>query len=148
MKRIVILLAILSFAVMANAQMRTTNLAPGNTYANVTTDYTLTNTTAQYWQVNTGIDAYTAQVWVVNLDSASGNHTNVALQLYGRYCSLDSWNAIGSAINWKGTTSDTTIVYLNAAENGYRQFKLLYTPTGTGTTTIDRQVFKLWKGLP
>ena len=132
----------------ANAQMATTNLRSGVTYADVSTDYTLTNAVAQYWLVNAGQNYYTAQTLVINLDSASGNHTNVAIQLQGRVTDMDAWANIGSAINWKGTTADTTIVYTNATENLYRQFKILYTGTGTGTTTIDRQVFKQYFGNP
>jgi len=131
----------------ANAQLITTNLS-GQTYADITTDYTLTNTTPAYWQVNAGQNYYTAQTLVINLDSASGNHTNVAIQLQGRVTDMDAWTNIGSAINWVGTTADTTIVYTNATENLYRQFKILYTGTGTGTTTIDRQVFKQYFGTP
>lgn len=149
MKKIILLTAcLLAFAFASQAQMVTTYLSPGKTKAEITTDYTLTNAVARYWQVNTQQDYYTAQCLIVNLDSASGNHTNVAIQLQGRYTDMDAWANVGSAINWKGTTSDTTIVYLNATENGYRQFKINFTGTGTGTTTVDRMVFKQWFGLP
>jgi len=148
MKKLVLILAVLFAFVYAEAQMLTTNLKPGYTFVQVTTDYTLTNTTASYWQVNTQLDSQLAQAWVVNLDSASGDHTNVALQLYGRVCSLDAWATIGSAINWVGTTSDTTISYINDTENEYRQFRLNYVGTGTGTTTISEQAFKVYKGTP
>lgn len=146
----ILFIALLTFAACddAEAQMRTDNLRPGVTYVDVSTDYTLTNAVAQYWAVNAGQNYYTAQELVINLDSASGNHTNVAIQLQGRITSMDAWANIGSAINWLGTTSDTSIVYSNTTENKYRQFKILYTGTGTGTTTIDRQVFKQYFGLP
>lgn len=149
MRKLALVLALMvGFAFMSQAQFLTTYKSAGNTSTDITTDYTLTNTTAGYWLIYAGQDYYTAQALIVNLDSASGDHTNVAIQLQGRYTDMDAWTNIGSAKNWKGTTSDTTIVYLNATENGYRQFKILYTGTGTGTTTIDRQFFKQWFGNP
>ena len=149
MRKLVTLLVILFAFVTMEAQMLTTSLRPGETFKQVTTDYTLTSTTASYWQVNTQLDSQLAQAWVVHMDSATGNHTNVALQLYGRVCSLDAWATIGSAINWLGgIDGDTTISYINDTENEYRQFKLLYTGTGTGTTTISEQAFKVYKGTP
>jgi hypothetical protein len=150
MKRILILLAfILSFTIVVDAQMRTSNLRSGVTYVEVTTDYTLTNTVPQYWQINAGQNYYTAQTCVIHLDSLAGNHTNVAVQLQGRVSTTAStWVNIGSAVNWTGTTSDTTIIYTNATENLYREFKLLFTGTGTGTTTISNMEFKQYFGTP
>ena len=149
MKKLFLIIAVLALSVASFAQMKTTTLRSGTTYADLSTDYTLTNTTAQYWQINAGQNWYTAQELVIDLDSASGNHTNVAIQLMGRISDNDTWANIGSAINWLGTTGgDTTIVYSNTTENKYRQFKVLYTPTGTGTTTITNQVFKQYFGLP
>lgn len=135
-------------SVASFAQMKTTTLRSGVTVAEVSTDYTLTNTTSQYWYIEAGQNWYTAQELVIDLDSASGNHTNVAIQLQGRLSENDSWSNIGSAINWLGESGDTTIVYSNTTENKYRQFKVLYTPTGTGTSTIENQVFKQYFGLP
>ena len=149
MKKIALLLAfIVGFVMVSEAQLLTTNLIKGQSYAKVATDYTLTNAVAGYWQVNTQPEWYNAQDVMVHLDSASGNHTNVAVQLQGRIDALDAWANIGSAVNWKGTTADTTIQYTNTTEGAYRQFKLLFTGTGTGTTTIADMSFKLWNGLP
>jgi len=73
----------------------------------------------------------------------------MAVALTGRKSDQTStWTAIGSTINWKGTTSDTTIILSNTTENGYRQFKLTFTGTGTGTTTIANTEFKLWLADP
>lgn len=150
MKKIALIFAvILAFAVNSQAQMLTTSLDKGVTYKEVTTDYTLSNTTPKYWQVNAQVDFMTAQDVIVHLDSAAGDHTNVAVALYGRKSAQTStWTAIGSAINWKGTTSDTTIIMSNTTENGYRQYKILFTGTGTGTTTIANMELKLWYGTP
>jgi hypothetical protein len=148
MKKFIVFLLVGLFALTVNAQMLTTKLGSGTSYVNVTTDFTLTNAVAQYWQVEYQPEWYNGQTLVVNLDSASGNHTNVAVALYGRASDQLAWTAIGSAQNWKGTSSDTTLTFTNATENLYRQVKLLFTGTGTGTTKIDRMEFKFYNGLP
>lgn len=149
MKKLIFLIALMLTVVISSAQMLTTNLGSDATYVKVTTDYTLTNTTARYWQINTEPKYYNAQSLVIHLDSASGNHTNMAVALTGRISDVDpTWTAIGSTVNWKGTTADTTIIITNATENVYRQFKLTFTGTGTGTTTIADMVFKQYYGIP
>ena len=151
MKKIALILAMLliGFSVM-EAQIATTNLRTGVTYAEYTTDVTLTNAVVQYWQINAPQNQYTAQNFVVHLDSLAGNHTNVEVALYGRISDQTStWTLIGSAIDWLGATGgDTTIIFTNATENAYRQYKIQYTGTGTGTTTIANQEFKQWFGIP
>jgi len=149
MKKLIVIFAILTLTISVNAQMLTTQLQRGQTYTEVTTDYTLTNTTAKYWQINALMDEMTAQDVIVHLDSLAGDHTNVAVALSGRKSDQTStWTAIGSTVNWKGTTADTTIIISNTTENGYRQYKLTFTGTGTGTTTIANMELKLWKGIP
>lgn len=149
MRTLFIFIALMFTFAISNAQ--TATLTPSvndGTYINYTTDNVLTNTTAKWFQFNFTPDQYVASNLIVHLDSTSGNHTNVAIAVYGRINDLQAWTAIGSAINWAGTTADTTIVFASTTEAAYRQFKVLYTGTGTGTTTIDRQVFKIWKGIP
>lgn len=149
MKRLVLFIALMfTLTVISEAQIATKNLEPGETYWNYPTDVTLTNTTAKYFAINSQSDYYTAQNYVIHLDSASGNHTNVALVLTGMVSSsAASWTTI-STINWKGTTSDTTIIYTNATETPYRRYRLTLTGTGTGTTTIANFEWKEWYGLP
>jgi len=131
------------------AQITTLYMRDGQTYSQYTTDVTLTNTTAQYFKIVSTQDWYTTQTVVLQLDSASGDHTNVAVQLQGRLSSqFSSWTNIGSAVNWAGTTSDTTLAISNTTENAYREFKILLTGTGTGTTTIDNFEFKQHYGNP
>lgn len=149
MKKLIILIACLLAFSFAEAQMATTTIRSGNTYADLTTDFTLTNAVTQYWFVKAPQHWYTTQTLVINLDSLAGDHTNVAIQLQGKVSDqITTWTNIGSAINWLGTTSDTTIIYDNSTENNYRRFKILYTGTGTGTTTIDRQEFIQHFGTP
>ena len=147
-KAIIFLFLLVGLVFVSQAQMRTDYMAKGSNAINVTTNYTLTDAVAKYWEVIYKPDWYNAQTLVVNLDSASGNHTNVAVALYGRASDQLAWTAIGSAQNWKGTSSDTTLTFTNATEVLYRQVKLLFTGTGTGTTTIDRMEFIFYNGLP
>lgn len=132
----------------ASAQIATINVPRGNTYAEYTTDVTLTNDVAKYFQFNISTDYYAAPTYIVHLDSASGNHTNVACVLAGRVSDQTStWTTIGT-VNWAGTTADTTIIYSSSTEVPYRQYKLTFTGTGTGTTTIANTEFKFYYGLP
>jgi len=142
MKKLIFLITLFFAFVTLEAQIATKNIAAGKSQTEYTTDVTLTNAVAQYLYIISKQHTYTSQCVVIQLDSLAGNHTNVAIQLQGRYTTADAWANVGSAINWKGTTSDTTIVYLNATENGYRMWKVLFTGTGTGTTTIDNIFFK------
>lgn len=149
MKNIILIIALMFAFTISNAQTKV--LTPSKvdgTYIDWVTNYTLDTTTAKWFQFNFEPDAFVACNFLVNLDSLSGNHTNVAVAVYGRINDLQAWTAIGSAINWAGTTSDTTIVFASTTEAAYRQFKVLFTGTGNGRTTIDRQSFKIWKGVP
>lgn len=143
-----LIIALMFTYVISNAQMLTTNLGDDQTYVKVTTDYVLSNNVAKYWQINTNPKYYNAQTFVVNLDSTSGNHTNIAVVFAGRVSDIDpTWTTI-STTNWRCTTADTTFVVTTATETLYRQFKLTFTGTGTGTSTIDAMVFKQYYGTP
>lgn len=153
MKKLIFVLALMFTFVISNAQVATVSPAiSGGTIVDYPTSITLTNTTAKYMIFAFDPAWENAQSYIVQLDSASGDHTNVAIAVYGRVNSLDTWTAIGSAINWKGkaasTGMDTTIKFTNSTEYAYRQFKVLFTGTGTGTTTIANQTFKIWYGTP
>ena len=148
MKRYILLIALMLTVVISNAQITTANLTKGVSYWEYSTDVTLTNTTAKYFIINTQPEWYTAQAYTVNLDSTSGDHTNVAVVLAGQVSDQEStWTTI-STTNWTGITSDTTMTVLNATENHYRRFKITFTGTGTGTTKIDNFEFKYYNGLP
>ena len=155
MKRLIFILALMFAFAISNAQTTITTISAGDasqTYKEYTTDVTLTNTTAKAIYFNMQPEAYTAQNVIVQLDSLTGNHTNVAVAVYGRISDQQGWTAIGSAINWTGVHAsagaDTTILFANATEVAYRQFKVLYTGTGTGTTNIMYQALKIWNGVP
>ena len=146
MKKLFFFFALMfAFMAISEAQITTGYIIYPNTYWEYQTNVTLSNAVAQYFVVDAAMPEGNIQDVIVQLDSLSGNHTNVAVALYGRKSDQTStWTAIGSAINWKGTTADTTIIYSNTTENNYRQFKILFTGTGTGTTRIDNFEFKVW----
>ena len=126
------------------AQTATIPIAAKNTYYNLTTDYTLTNTTVSWFKWTAARDFPATQDVEINLDTLVSGQTNVAVSLWGRKFSSDSWTQIGSTVNWTFTTGDTTIIISNTAHNRYREYKTNFLGTGTGTTTIDFQKFKIW----
>lgn len=131
------------FAVLF-ASAQTINVDKPETYKAYTTDVTVTNAVASTVYFNGRQDFPTTQDYLCQLDSTSGNHTNVAVALYGQKFETAAWSQIGSTVNWKGTTADTTIVISNATANRYRKYKAVFTGTGTGVTTVDSQEFKLY----
>lgn len=154
MKRMILFIALMFAFAISEAQ--TVTLAPwdaNKTYNEWTTDYVLTNTTVRNFTLIAPQHEMCAQDFTTTLDSTSGNHTNVAVSLYGRKSAQTStWTQIGSTVNWKGlhasAGADTTIIISSTAEVGFREFKWVYTGTGTGTSTIGDQEFKLYRGIP
>lgn len=143
-----ILLLFVSLSLSLSAQMVTSAISTSSTYIEAnspTTPYTITNTTAKYWLIKTNQAYASMQDFSVRLDSVSGNHTNVAVAIYGQKSALKAdWTQIGSTVNWKGTTADTTFIITNASANRYLNFKVTYTGTNIGVTKITSQNFKLW----
>lgn len=146
MKKLFLLLVLSVLAIGIKAQTSApVAMQTGTSYLNDKTDYTITNTTVRYCIFLAPQHFKTTQDYVVNLDSVSGNHTNVAVQLQGQKSKLKGdWTNIGSAVNWKGTTADTTIVISNTSANRYRNYRVSFTGTGTGVTKVDEQELKLW----
>jgi len=145
MKKLIILI-VLAFIVSATIAQTATYRMNKITFKEVNTDYTLTNAVAQNFVWNAGQDFTCTQDFLVNIDSLAGNHTNIAVALYGKKFSTSAYAQIGSTINYTGfnPTHDTTIVISNATANRYRIYKVIYTGTGTGTSTIDIQALKLY----
>ena len=144
MKKLFVILVFVIAAIATNAQNYTYVFDANATFKSVSTAYTLTDATAQWMLWSAPKDYFTCQDFLIHLDSLTGNHTNVAVALYGRKFDTSTWVAIGSAVNWKGTTADTTIVISNATNVGYRAYKTLYTGTGTGTSRVYLQQLKLY----
>ena len=144
MKKFLLLILVVALGVTTNAQTSTKSAKTGQTYSEIKTDYTLTNAVESWFQFNFAQPQKATQDFRVKLDSLAGNHTNVAVAIYGRKFDSDSWTQIGSTVNWLGTTADTTIIISNTSANRFRQYKVGYTGTGTGTTTISNQEVKVW----
>lgn len=143
MKKILFLIAVLFVAVSATAQLATLAIPAGQTYKTYSTTHTITNTTAGYFLYNAIQQVPTTQDYIVRLDSVSGNHTNVAVVLQGQKFPESAWTTIAT-VNWKGTTADTTILISNATANRYMNYKVTFTGTGSGVTSIKNQKFKLY----
>lgn len=144
MRKLIFILVFGLLAIFANAQLVTLNLATPKTFIGTTADYNVTNSTVAYTLIRAEQHVKTTQDLYVQLDSLSGNHTNVSVALWGKKFDDSAWVAIGSAVNWKGTTADTAIVISNATANRYRIYKVVYTGSGTGVTKVDKQELKLY----
>lgn len=151
MKKIIFLIVMLFSFVAMEAQVVTSVITYPATAISVTSPtatadiYKITNTTVGYWLVKAPMTWISTQDIAIQLDSVSGNHTNVAVALYGQKFALKGdWTQIGSTINWKGTTKDTVIVLSNASATRWQNFKVQYTGTGIGVTKLTYQQFKLW----
>ena len=142
MRKLLLILVIAVAAIAARGQTATFNIGEKHTYKIVNTNYTLTNTTAVWFQWNAERDIPSTQDYQVNLDSLAGNHTNIAIALYGRKFENSDWEQIGTTVNSTSGTATETIS--NTTPNRYRQYKVLFTGTGVGTTTIDWQALKIW----
>jgi hypothetical protein len=142
MKKLFILLLLAIVSIAVRAQTATFALKTINDYT-WNSNYTLTNAVADTFIINAPRNYPATQSYSVNLDSASGNHTNVAVALYGSLLGT-TYTQIGSTVNWKGTSVDTTITITNTTTNRYDYYKIIITGTGTGTTTIDWQKFRIW----
>lgn len=143
MKKLILILAIAVVAIAARGQTATIELSEDISFYTVNTDYTLTNTTETWFKFDIAKDYPVTQDFQVNLDSLSGNHTNIAIALYGRKFDGDAWTQIGSTVNSTDGTATETIS--NTSPNRYREYKVSLTGTGTGTTTIDWMKFKVWR---
>lgn len=152
MKKLIFLLLIATFSVVVYSVSRVSfpPMTVGATYQEVLTDYTLTNTISRSFLFAAPQAYPCTQDFVINLDSLTGNHTNVAVSVWGQKSALKNDSTqIGSTVNWKGligANPDTTIVISNATANRYRNYIVHFLGTGTGTTRIDVQALKLYLG--
>jgi hypothetical protein len=149
MKKVLFLISILAvFAQINFAQTVNYAMPAGSSYMSVATDYTITNTTARNFIFLAPQDYAATQDYLIQLDSVSGNHTNVAVALYGAKFASTAYSQIGSTVNYRGTgagaSNDTTIVISNASANRYRIYKVTVTGTGTGVSKVSAQEFKLY----
>lgn len=151
MKKLLFLIALLFSFIAINAQVASTSILIPNTFGKIESPsatasmYKITNTTSGYVIFYAAMNNGSKQDFTIKLDSVSGNHTNVAVDVYGQKSALKGdWTKIGSTVNWKGTTADTTILISNATFNYYQNFKYVFTGTGTGVTKLTSNYLKLW----
>ena len=152
MKKLVLLLAMVMSFAFVEAQISTLNLNSGTTYAEYTTDVVLTNAVAQNFRINAAQNWMTSPYIAVAIDSTSGNHTSLNIVLAGRMSDQTTvWTSI-SDVTWDmdhaGSAADTIIITGASAETFYRQYRVTFTPVGTGTSTITNFEFKQYFGLP
>jgi len=152
MKKLVLFIGLLMAFTVVNAQISTLNLNSGQTYAEYTTDVVLTNAVAQNFRINAAQNWMTSPYIAVAIDSTSGNHTSLNVAFAGRMTDqTDVWTAI-SDVTWDmdhaGSAADTIMIIGASAETFYRQYRVTFTPVGTGTSTITNFEYKQYFGLP
>ena len=130
-------------AMFANAQLATINVEPGKTTAVVNSTYVLTNTTAGYMVYNAAQVWTTTQDFTVTFHKASGTPTRVNVVLYGQKTPDTPWVSIVTGF-WKVTSADTVMTLSNTTANRYVNYKVLFTPSGTGVSNITKQYLKLY----
>jgi len=144
MKKILIILALVFMIIgTAAAQTATIPIAAKNTYYNLATDYTLTNTTVIWFKWKAARDIPATQDFECEFSKGTGSQTRVDVSLYGRKFSSDSWTLIGTD-NWQHGVNDSIVIISNLSINRYREYKSEFTGTGTGTSTIEYQKLKIW----
>jgi len=145
MKKLFFILALAFLGFAATGQTATFNMSRKATTKPVNTNYTLTDAATVWFQWNASKAVPTTQDFQCNIDSVSGDHTNIAITLYGRKFDDDSWTQIGSTVNSTHTATHTvTSIISNTILNRYRQYKSEFVLTGTGVSTLDFQILKLW----
>ena len=145
MKKFIAVIMLVFVAFISQAQTLTASVELGNTtYANVLTNYTLTNTTAQYFEFHAAKEKPTTQDYFVSLSKVSGTPTRVAVALWVKKFVDSPYVAIGSYVPWTLTQTDTTLVISNATVSRYSYFKVVFTPAGTGVSKINLQRFKIY----
>ena len=138
------MLALFVVATMARGQAATFTMMPNATAVTSETDYTVTNTTVSYFVFKAEKEYPSSQDYQVLLTKGTGTHTDMSVQLSGRKFSGDSWTTIGSAVTSGTITTTYLLTISNIVPTRWREFKVAFTGTGIGTTTISSQTFKLW----
>jgi|GEM_PF-3243510 hypothetical protein len=146
MKKLIFILALV-FMIIGTATAQTASFATipaSETMQTINTDYTLTNTTVSWFKFTAKKDMSTNQDFQCTFSKGTGNQSQVDVVLYGRKFVSDSWTSIGTG-SWQHGVNDSIVTISNTVYNRFREYKAEYTGTGTGTSTIDQQIFKQWK---
>jgi len=146
MKKLIFVLALMfTFAVISEAQDVTIVGQKDQHYFRRTVPLTITNTTAVWYLIKTDATWPTTQHIRIKCDSVSGNHTAIALLLYGRNFDDAAWTAISSTIVDQGVDATVANTLTNTTETRWRQFKVLLTGTGTGVSSVSKFEFLMLK---
>jgi hypothetical protein len=147
MKKIVLFLSILALGMVAMSQkvVIPTPTVTGSTYQYVSTDYTLTNTLGRSFVFSLPLAWPATQLATIHLDSLTGNHTAVAVTLYGQTSAVKGDSTSIATKTWASTGADTTITLINATANRYVKYILHVKGTGTGTTRVADMELKLFQ---
>jgi len=132
MRKLAILLIGLMFVMSGYSQDKSGKITKSKTAIAFSLNATDTLGTTDTFTIN--IDARkdfpATQDFFIELDSVSGTPT-VSIQLKGKKFSDAAYANIGSAIEWTGTSGDTTIMISNATENRYRFYQVVCTADAT-----------------
>ncbi len=147
MKKLILFL-FLAIGFVVNAQTVFQPMSANSTAQFISTQYTLTNTTALNFVYTAPQQKPCTQDFIVKLDSISGDHTSIAITLFGAKVVgglQGGWVQIATA-NVATTTSEHTITSIlsNATANRYSKYLFQVVGTGTGTTRVTSQGLKLY----
>ena len=142
MRKLLIILSLLVIVTLARAQTATIDLGT-MTQKSYAVSQTLTDVTAKWFQYNAPQSVPISLTYSALLTKGTGSHTETTVQLYGKCFTGDDWVLITTALS--GTITTTYNLTINVTTHlQYRYFKVLFTGTGTGTTKITSQNFKIW----
>ena len=143
MKKLISILFLVVIGFFAVAQGGTDKLDLGNTFIDWTlTDAdTVSGTSSATYVLAVNKHQPTTQDVLVVLDSI--NAPNVTVQLKGKKFLESSYDSIGSAVEWAGTSADTIIEISNSTKNWYRYLGLTVTstPGKAQITTLQETVY-------
>jgi len=147
MKHFLFLISLILCVTAVSAQDKAVTLSQTKTFhsfAMGAADTITNNDQLYHFEVNANSHLKQTQDWLISLDSISGS-PNVAVLLQGKKFEDESWTNIGTAVTWKGTSSDTTIIISNTTANRYRFYKLGLDATATAQKSrITKCEFKVW----
>lgn len=142
MRKLITILVLILFCAVSYSQTAINNLGDGITFKTWSTDYTLTNTTANEYTWKAAKHYPGTYSYTVSLTKVSGTQ-DVTATLYGKTFSGDSWVSITSGTSGSITTT-ATITLQNTVPYRYRYFKIKLQGNATAVTTITSQSFKIW----
>jgi hypothetical protein len=146
MKRIMLAMCLLIFAIGLQAQTATVNISELKSYTEYLVPVGQTSGTTTSFVVKGNQHQPTTQDLVVHLDSIAGGTHSSTVKLYGSKFSPYTWVQIGNTpTTWKATSGDTTIYISNATAARYRDFKIEIVNASGDNTSIAWWKFKLWR---